>query len=79
MLELYKKYKEMILYVVFGGLTTLVNIVVYGLMYDYAGFSNVVSTVAAWILSVLFAYITNKLDRKSTRLNSSHTSVSRMI
>ena len=61
MLELYKKYKEMILYVVFGGLTTLVNIVVYGLMYDYASFSNVVSTVAAWILSVLFAYITNKL------------------
>lgn len=61
MLVLYKKYKEMILYVVFGGLTTLVNIVVYGLMYDYAGFSNVISTVAAWILSVLFAYITNKL------------------
>lgn len=60
MSELWKKYKEMILYVVFGVLTTLVNIVVYGGMYD-AGCSNMTSTVVAWILSVLFAYITNKL------------------
>lgn len=60
MLKLWKKYKEMILYVVFGVLTTLVNIVVYGVMYDQ-GCSNMLSTVVAWILSVLFAYITNKL------------------
>ena len=59
LVELYKKYKEMILYIVFGGLTTVVNIVVYGVMYH--GFGNMVSTAAAWVLSVLFAYITNKL------------------
>lgn len=60
MSELWKKYKEFILYVVFGVLTTLVNIVVYAVMYDM-GCSNMSSTVVAWILSVLFAYITNKL------------------
>ena len=49
----------MILYVLFGGFTTVVNIVVYGLMYH--SFGNMVSTAAAWVLSVLFAYITNKL------------------
>ena len=30
-LELVKKYKEMILYLIFGGLTTLINILVYEL------------------------------------------------
>ena len=29
--ELFLKYKEMVLYLVFGGLTTLVNIVTYAL------------------------------------------------
>lgn len=61
MISFYKKYKEIILYIVFGGLTTVVNIVVYWAMYDKSHMSNVFSTVMAWILSVLFAYITNKL------------------
>lgn len=61
MLELLKKYKEMILYIIFGGLTTLVNIVVYAVMFYNMKCSNMASTVGAWILSVLFAYITNKL------------------
>lgn len=61
MAALLKKYKEFILYVVFGVLTTVVNIAVYWLMHDESHFSNVASTIAAWILSVIFAYITNKL------------------
>lgn len=59
--DLYMRYKEMILYIVFGGFTTLVNIVVYWLMYNKSDFSNMTSTIAAWILSVLFAFVTNKL------------------
>lgn len=61
MIELFKKHKEAILYLVFGGLTTLVNIVTYTLLYYLAGVSNSMSNVYAWILSVVFAYITNKL------------------
>lgn len=60
-IELFKKHKEAILYLVFGGLTTLVNIVTYTLLYYLAGVSNSMSNVYAWILSVVFAYITNKL------------------
>ena len=33
-LELYRKYREMILYLVFGGLTTLVNIFSYFVLTD---------------------------------------------
>lgn len=66
-----KKYKELITYGIFGVLTTVINIVVYTVSYNYLGISNVVSNVIAWILSVLFAYVTNKIwvfESKSTQL-----------
>ena len=55
------KYKFIILYGIFGVLTTLINIVTYSLLYSVLGFSNVISNIIAWVLSVLFAFITNKL------------------
>lgn len=54
-MKLYKKYEELILYVFFGGLTTVVNIVVYGVCADLIGIHYLVSNGIAWILSVLFA------------------------
>ena len=57
--ELLSKYKRIILYILFGILTTLVNVVVYFACYCLK-FSTSASTVTAWILSVLFAYITNR-------------------
>lgn len=61
MLELWKRYKEMILYVFFGGCTTAVNLAAYALCYYVCGVSNVAATVIAWVLGVAFAYVTNKL------------------
>lgn len=58
-MNLLKRYKEQVLYIIFGGLTTLVNIVAYQIFFMY--YSNVFSNVIAFIISVLFAYITNKL------------------
>lgn len=58
--ELILKYREMISYLFFGGCTTLVNIVSYYVSYDVLNISNVNSTVIAWIISVLFAYVTNR-------------------
>ena len=59
-LNLYQKYREVILYIVFGGLTTLINLLVYNTMYYYIESSNLLSTIVAWILSVLTAFLTNK-------------------
>lgn len=56
-----KKFREMFLYLFFGGLTTVINISVYFVCYYYLKISNTAGNVAAWILAVLFAYITNKL------------------
>lgn len=54
------KYKDMILYIVFGALTTLVNYVVY-FAAKAMGIHYQISTVLAWIAAVTFAYITNRI------------------
>ena len=58
--ELFKKYKDVIAYLFFGGVTTLVNIVVYYLCAHVIKLSTVPSTIIAWIVAVLVAYITNR-------------------
>ena len=55
------KYQDMILYVFFGALATLVNTAAYYLCYNVLGISNVPSVIIAWILAVVFAFFTNKL------------------
>ena len=55
------KYKFIILYGIFGVLTTVINIAVYGIFYSVLDVSNVISNIIAWVVSVLFAFITNKL------------------
>lgn len=57
---LYRKYQDIILYGVFGVLTTLVNIAVYWLMAHPLHLPTMPSTIAAWAAAVLFAYITNR-------------------
>ena len=67
-LGLMKKHKSFIAYGAFGVLTTIVNIVTYNICYNNLGISNTLSNIAAWILAVTFAYLTNKVwvfDSKS--------------
>ena len=61
MVDLFKKYQEPILYIAFGVLTTLVNILVYYLLADIASIYYLIANVIAWVASVLFAFVTNKL------------------
>lgn len=60
--DLFIKYKELILYVFFGGLTTLVNFAAFKFFNVVLGEEHyLISNVIAWFVSVVFAYITNKL------------------
>lgn len=61
MRNLISKYREPILYILFGVLTTVVNILVYYLVADVADVYYLVGNVIAWVASVLFAFVTNKL------------------
>ena len=58
---LWNKYKEIINYLIFGVLTTLVNYVSYLILAKACNVDYMVSTVIAQIISILFAYVTNKL------------------
>ena len=51
--------KELLNYIVFGVLTTLINILTYQIL-SVAGVTTLTANGIAWILSVLFAYITNR-------------------
>lgn len=59
--ELYLKYKEVINYLIFGVLTTLVNILGYAFLAKVLKINYMVSNVTALMVSIIFAYITNKL------------------
>lgn len=69
----YNKYKEALLYLFFGGCTTLVNIIAFFLLRSM-NMGTYVSNGVAWFLSVLFAFVTNKLfvfESKSSDLSKS--------
>lgn len=56
-----KMSKEIFRYLVFGVLTTLINIMLYNYLYYGIELGNVISNIFAWLAAVLFAFITNRL------------------
>lgn len=58
--EKIKNGKEMVLYLIFGAGTTLVNIVSYFVLRSFFDANITVATIISWFFSVLFAYVTNK-------------------
>lgn len=70
--EIYIKYKEFILYIVFGILTTVVSISSYYICSEILNIHYLVSNIISWILSVIFAYFTNRVwvfESKSKNLS----------
>lgn len=68
-----KKYQQPILYLFFGICTTIVNIITYYLSAHILSLSVILSTCLAWLVSVIFSYITNKwwvFESKSLRLKA---------
>lgn len=57
---LFTKYRDVIIYLIFGGLTTLVNFLFYFPLYNWVGMSGTLSNVIAWSAAVIFAFFTNK-------------------
>ena len=55
-----KTHQGVILYLVFGVLTTLVNILSYWLVSRGLHFEPMYATAVAWVLAVSFAYVTNR-------------------
>ncbi|WP_302187451.1 GtrA family protein [uncultured Lactobacillus sp.] len=58
--ELWNKYKDVIPYVFWGVMTTLVNIASYWLCNSVFKWAIMPSTIIAQFLSIIFAYLTNR-------------------
>ena len=59
--DLLKKYKEVILYVLFGGLTTVVNYIIYFICTEGFQIGWSPATLISWLGAVIFAYVTNRI------------------
>lgn len=68
-----------LMYLVMGGVTTVINIVVFWLCNSALGINYSIATVIAWIFSVLFAYISNKLYVFESKNGSLKTLVREII
>lgn len=74
-----KRFRELFLYLIFGGFTTIINIVAYFILARLLMINYQISTIIAWILSVLFAFITNKLFVFESKNNSKKEDLKEMI
>ena len=64
--DLYKKYEEIINYLIIGGLTTVIGLVsYYACVYTFLDPNNAIelqiANIISWICAVTFAYITNRI------------------
>ena len=58
--NLVQKHWDILSYLFFGGLTTVVNYLVYLPCFNLLALSAAVSNAIAWVVAVAFAYLTNK-------------------
>ena len=61
MLKILFKYKQFLLYALFGGLTFVVSVVSYGFFCTLLTFNELILNLLSWILAVSFAFFTNRI------------------
>lgn len=57
----YRKHKEVLLYLFFGGLSFLVSIGTFALFNVSFGINELIANVLSWIITVMFAFLTNRV------------------
>lgn len=68
----YKKHKEALLYLFFGGLAFVVSISTFGVFNVTMNINELLANILSWIITVLFAFFTNRIwvfDSKTDTVN----------
>ncbi len=79
---LLKKYREILLYLIFGVLTTVVDYLSLWLFYDLLGIrvlDALGANTLAWVVSVAFAFTTNKIFVFESRDTSQKTLIREIL
>jgi len=58
---IYKKYKEVLLYLFFGGCAFIISIGSYAIVNVKFGVNELIANIISWILAVVFAFFTNRI------------------
>lgn len=58
--KLYKKYEELVMYIIVGVCTMVVSLVSYFILANPLGIYYQTANIISWVLAVAFAYVTNK-------------------
>lgn len=58
---LYKKYEEVINYLIVGGLTTVVSVATYTLCSSILNIYYLIGNIISWVFAVVFAFFANKI------------------
>ncbi len=69
----FEKHREIIMYLFFGVATTLVNFLVYSVLFGTFGIEMTLSNGFAWVTAVLFSFMTNKtfvFESKSKKIGA---------
>ena len=75
LINIYKKNEEILNYLIFGVLTTIISIASYAIFTNIFNIDILISNILSWILSVLFAFVTNKLFVFKSKNNSFKASI----
>lgn len=59
--DLYRGHLEVFNYLFIGGCTTLISIIIYAFCTRLFGLSLIISNIISWIISVIFAYFSNRV------------------
>ena len=60
-IQIWKKHREVLSYLIFGGLTTVVNVGLFMILTGFTALSTGTANAIALAASILFAYVTNKI------------------
>lgn len=60
-IQIWKKHREVLSYLIFGGLTTMVNVGLFMILTGMTALSTGAANAIALAASILFAYVTNKI------------------
>ena len=59
-MNVFKQYRDFFIYMIFGAMATALNAGLYALFFQIIQISNVSSTIIAWVITLIFAFFTNK-------------------
>ncbi len=68
-----KLSKSVIYYLIFGVLTTVINLIIFYCCHNLLNINELVANIIAWIVAVIFAFVTNKYIVFESKSNESKT------